>query len=418
VVITTPPPRMRPTFAAKARLAAKRAWSARLAWVRRARSVLPQAKKLGHQAAQWLPNAKKFGTRAARLLPSGKRLLRDTKRLLPNAKRLLPPVKRVVPQATRWARRTVRQAPRAALVIAPIVALFLVWLAHGIATRHRHPSQAVALAAPPALHTTLLTQVAASQPVAAPLAPTGAVASNVTVATSAASPAARLEPIATEVIAPGLTATANPPPLADDSELRAALAQGLPAMEGLAAKYTSDPQVLVTLASAQAQAQRYEAAIETIDRALDSAPNTAQNGKIMSILWRAAQSPAAEEAFACLRKLGGRGSDVELDLATTPGVRDVVRERAKSELASYLALDASSDTRAATALLLAPDCATRKSLLERAERDGGKRTLALLDRFSRGAGCTSGSDGSCNACLMGSAGLQDAIAKLSAGVKP
>jgi tetratricopeptide (TPR) repeat protein len=408
VVITTPPPRMRPSFAASARLAAQRAWSARLAWVRRARSVLPQAKKLGNQAAQWLPSAKKFGTRAARLLPNGKRLLTNTKRLLPNAKRLLPPVKRVVPQATRWARRTVNATPRAVLVTAPIVALFAIWLVHGIATRHRHPSQAVALAASPALRTTLLTQAAASQPVAAPLA---------AVATGAESSAARVEPIAAEIITPALTATANPPPLADDSELRAALAQGLPAMEGLAAKYTADPQVLVTLASAQAQAQRYDAAIETIDRALDSAPNTAQNGKIMGILWRAAQSPAGEEAFACLRKLGGRGSDVELDLATTPGVRDVVRERAKTELASHLALDASSDTRAATALLLAPDCATRQSLLERAERDGGKRTLALLERFSRGAGCTSGSDGSCNACLAGSAALQDAIAKLSAGVK-
>jgi tetratricopeptide (TPR) repeat protein len=386
-----------------------------LAWVRRARSVLPQAKKLGRQAALWLPSAQRFGARATRLLPSGKRLLSNTKRLLPSAKRLLPPVKRVVPQATRWARRTVRQAPRAVLVTAPIVALFVVWLVHGIATRHRHPSQAVALAASPALHTTLLTQAAATQPVAVPLAPSAAVAA---VATSAASSAARVEPIATELIAPALTATANPPPLADDTELRAALAQGLPAMEGLAAKYTADPQVLVTLASAQAQAQRYEAAIETIDRALDSAPNTAQNGKIMGILWRAAQSPAAEEAFTCLRRLGGRGSDVELDLATTPGVRDVVRERAKTELASYLALDASSDTRAATALLLAPDCATRKSLLERAERDGGKRTLALLERLSRGAGCSSSSDGSCSACLTGSAAVQDAIVKLNAGVKP
>ena len=399
VVITTPPPRMRPSVVARARRAAERAWSARLAWVRRARSALPRAKALSSRAAQLLPRAKAFGSRAAQLLPRAKRLLPDAKRLLPNTQRLTRPVRRMLPKATRWARRTVRSAPRSLLVTAPFVALFAVWLVHGIVSHHRHaahPAQQAALAVPPAAHVT------SSTPAPAPTA------------VAATEPA----PIAATLIAP--TATTIPPAVAaaDDAELRSAVSQGLPAMQALAAKYAADPQVLVAHASAEARAQRYEAAIATIERALDAAPSTAQNGKIMGILWRAAQSPAAEESFACLRKLGGRGSDVEFDLATTPGVRDAVRDRAKTELANYMALDASADTRAAAALLLAPDCAARKLLLDRAEHDGGKRTLAMLERFSRGVGCTSSSDGACNACLMGSPLLAKAITQLTAGTKP
>jgi hypothetical protein len=279
------------------------------------------------------------------------------------------------------------------LVTAPFVALFVLWLAHGVRSRHGHAAaQPTALAAQSTAH------VALPEPSAAPTA------------------AAAAEPIPVVVIAP--TATTMPPPAADDAQLRLAVTQGLPAMEALAARYTADPPVLLALASAQAQAERYDAAIATIERALALAPSSAQSGKIMGILWRAAQSPAAEESFACLRELGSRGADVEFDLATTVGVRDAVRERAKAELSNHMALDASSDTRAATALLLAPDCATRKSLLDRAARDGGKRTLAMLERFSSGVGCSSSSDGSCNACLMGSPVLAHAIAQLRAGAKP
>jgi septal ring-binding cell division protein DamX len=281
------------------------------------------------------------------------------------------------------------------LVTAPFVALFLLWLAHGIRSRHGHAAaQSAALVAESTDHTAL------REPSVAP--------------TTAATEEPK--PIPAVVIAP--TATTMPAPVADDGQLRLAVTQGLPAMEALAARYTADPQVLLALASAQAQAERYDAAIATIERALALSPGSAQSGKIMGILWRAAQSPAAEESFACLRKLGSRGADVEFDLATTAGVREAVRERAKTELSNHMALDASSDTRAATALLLAPDCATRKSLLERAARDGGKRTLATLERFSNGVGCSSSSDGSCNACLMGSPVLAHAIAQLRAGAKP
>ena len=197
-----------------------------------------------------------------------------------------------------------------------------------------------------------------------------------------------------------------------------AVARGLPGIEALAARFPSDPQVAVALAAEQARAQRFEAAVATLDRVFGMPQSSPPSGKAMGILWRAAQSAASEQSFVTLRKLGGRGSDIAFDLATTPGVRESVRARAKTELGSSLAPDASADTRVATALLLAPDCEARKSLLDRAEREGGKRTRALLERIGQGAACTSSTDSACNTCLSGSSALAHALSQLSSGAKP
>ena len=279
-----------------------------------------------------------------------------------------------MPRVTNWAAKTLRDTPRALIVTAPFVALFLIWLGHSVATHHKHPVTA---------------HVAQSAPPNAPQAPALGVEAS---------------PIAASVIAQTAHPTPAPIAAADDTELHAAVAQGLPAMEALATKYAADPQVLLALASAEAQAQRYEAAVAAVDRALDAEPSATQTGKIMSILWRAAQSSASEASFMALRKLGARGSDVELDLAVTPGVREGIRERAKTELMSSLALDASADTRTATALLTAPDCSARKALFSRATQDGGKRTLAALEYIARSGDC--------------SAELTQVINQLSSGAKP
>ena len=392
VVVTSPPPRQAPNAVASAKRAAQRVWSARLALLRRAQRALPQVQALGsrmaRRARRALPQTKALGDQVAAWLPRAKALGVRAGRALPRAGRWLPPVKRALPKAARWAERSARSAPKSALLAAPFVVLMLLWLVHGIASRGGHPNGA-----------------AASAPLAATLA-------------AARPTSAEPQPFTASISAALVPAPAPAPASADDVELRLALAQGLPAMEVLTAKYTGDPQVLIALASAQAQAQRYDRAVASVDRALAAGPSPAQSGKIMGILWRAAQSSATEESFASLRKLGARGADVEFDLATTPGVREAVRERAKAELSSAMALDASADTRAATALLLAPDCATRKSLLDRAERDGGRRTLAMLERLSSGSACNSSSAGACNACLMGSPALAHAITQLGAGAKP
>ena len=293
-----------------------------------------------------------------------------------------------MPRAQAWSRKTLRTAPRALVVTAPFIALFGIWAVHSMVTRNKQASIAAAIA------TSESTPSGTPQVAAANAAPP---ASAILVSTSVAPTPA--------------------PPEADAAALASAVSRGLPALEALAQKFPSDPQVGIALASQQAQAQRFEAAVSSIERVISASPKSAQNGKVMGILWRAAQSSASEPSFSALRKLGGRGSDIAFDLATTAGVRDSVRERAKRELKNSLAAEASEDTRVATALLLAPDCGARKALLERAEREGGKRTLALLEGFARGSACTSTKDAACNACLTGTAELAHAQAQLSSGAK-
>jgi hypothetical protein len=305
----------------------------------------------------------------------------------------------LLPVAHAWSRKTLRSAPRALVVTAPFVILFGIWVVHSLVARHR---LAVAQPSP-----TTVAQVETAAPVSEPAA--------------AQQPAPAVLTSVTPAVAPGgdASATSAPPSaVASPTELARALTHGLPALEALSAQFPADAEVAIALAGQQARAQRYEAAVTTVEHAIAVDPSGAQNGKVMSILWRAAQSPASEQSFLALRKLGARGTDIAFDLATTPGVRDSVRERAKTALTNSLAFDASPDTRVAAALLLAPDCTARKALLERAESEGGKRTLALLERLSRGSGCASSSDGACNACLTGSPVLAHALNKLSAGVKP
>jgi hypothetical protein len=296
-----------------------------------------------------------------------------------------------LPEAQAWSKKTLRATPRTLVISAPFVALFGIWAAHSIAKRSHHD------------------------------APTASAAADIAPANATPEAASHASAVLAPPPIPAAVAAVEPasPPAAnvDPAELKSAQSHGLPALEALSAKYPGDVQVGLALASEQAKAQRFEAAVSTVDQLLTASPSSAQNGKAMGILWRAAQSPASEQTFLSLRKLGGRGSDVAFDLAVTPGVRDSVRERARAELAEHLAGGASADTRVAAALLLAPDCSARKSLLERAEHEGGKRTRGLLERYSRGTACSS-SDSACNACLAGSAELTQAIATLSEGARP
>ena len=291
----------------------------------------------------------------------------------------------LLPRAQAWSKKTLRENPRALVIAAPLVALLGIW---GVRSAFSHPKHAEGAAANSDL---------AAQTTQTSVAP----------AASVASPAA--------ILVSNSSAAAAAPPSADPAELTHAVAHGLPALEALAQKYPNDPQVGIALASQQAQAQRFEAAVGSLEHVIQVDAKSAQNGKVMGILWRAAQSDASEQSFLALRKLGARGADIAFDLATTSGVRDSVRERAKSELQTSLSTEASGDTRVAAALLLASDCKARKSLLARAEREGGKRTRALLEQYSRGSTCTSSTDKACNTCLTGSAALTHALAQLNAG---
>lgn len=294
----------------------------------------------------------------------------------------------LLPKAEAWSRKNLRATPRTLVIGAPLIALLGIWAVRGLVSHPKHAAVAEG-------SSNVVAEVAAATPAPEPATANPAPATSaILISTSSPTPAA--------------------PPAAEPAELATAVSQGLPALEALAQKFPSDPQVGIALAGQQAQAQRFDAAVDSVERVIAADPKSAQNGKVMGILWRAAQSGATEPSFAALRKLGAKGADIAFDLAITAGVRDSVRERAKTELKSISA-DASADTRTATALLLASDCGARKALLSRAEHEGGKRTRALLEQYSRGAACTSETDKSCNSCLTGSSELTHALTQLKSG---
>jgi len=295
----------------------------------------------------------------------------------------------LLPKAEAWSRKTLRATPRALVITAPFIALFGIWAVRSLVSHSKPAPVAEA-------NSNVVANVAAATP-----APQSTEKANAAPATSA-------------ILVSTSAAPAAAPPVAEPAELSAAVSHGLPALEALSHKFPSDPQVAIALASQQAQAQRFEAAVASVEHAIATDPKSAQSGKVMGILWRAAQSGASEPTFTALRKLGAKGSDVAFDLATTAGVRDSVRDRAKIELKS-LPADASADTSVATALLLASDCGARKALLPRAEKEGAKRTQKMLELYSRGAACTSTTDKDCNSCLTGSPELAHTLAQLSAG---
>ncbi|HYP78530.1 MAG TPA: hypothetical protein VER12_21305 [Polyangiaceae bacterium] len=295
-----------------------------------------------------------------------------------------------LPRAQAWSRKSLRATPRTLVIGAPLVALLGIWAIRSLISHPKHTTVAEA-------NPQLAAEIAAATP--APRATTNASAA------TAASP----------ILVSTSAAPAAAPPAADARELASAVSHGLPALEALAQKFPSDPQVGIALASQQAQAQRFEAAVQSLEHVIAADPKSAQNGKVMGILWRAAQSSASDASFLALRKLGAKGADIAFDLATTAGVRESVRERAKGELSKSLSPDASEDTRVASELLLASDCEARKALLPRAEREGGKRTQIMLEQFSRGNACTSTTDKACNACLTGSPALAHALAQVSLG---
>jgi hypothetical protein len=187
------------------------------------------------------------------------------------------------------------------------------------------------------------------------------------------------------------------------------------ALEALTHDFPDDSNVLIALASAQAKAEHLDDALVSLDRALVVDPESIENTKAGSILWRGAQSPFSDRAFASLHKLGARGADILVDLATTAAVREAVRARARTELASEaFKNNLSPDTTAAVRLLVASDCKARKRLLKVARTQGGTRTLRLLEAYQAGTGCTPEANRGCSVCFESHYGLVTAITQIRA----
>jgi serine/threonine protein kinase len=175
------------------------------------------------------------------------------------------------------------------------------------------------------------------------------------------------------------------PPLAPESELVAAVAEGSDGLRVLSERYPRDPKVLEALMLAFAS--KSDALIEAIEatrRLLLVAPEERDDTDVRYIVSRAAGSggKAAELAFVVMSQhMGKTGADLLYDLMLQ---RPELETRAKIALeTSRRASQFSPALAIAYDLRFAPSCASRVVLLPRAQEFGDDRSAQQLIALGR-----------------------------------
>jgi hypothetical protein len=177
---------------------------------------------------------------------------------------------------------------------------------------------------------------------------------------------------------------------ATPAEIDAAKARGAAALEALSLEYPTDPAVwraLLLVHGNDPAGQR--AAIRAASRLLAVAPESAGDVSVRAAVRNAAGGPpeiAAQALDLMATRMGGEGLDLLYDLMiTNPKLKD----RAAQLLADPQAVARESPAlRVALELRAASTCAAKKTLLERAARDGDRRAVDILTPLTVATGKT------------------------------
>jgi serine/threonine protein kinase len=173
-------------------------------------------------------------------------------------------------------------------------------------------------------------------------------------------------------------------------ELADAVAHGLATLMTIRERYPRDPEVLQAVALAQGRDEtKYPEAVKTLEMLFGIKPDYVQDRALRVLISKAAQRASSRDAALSLMVtgMGSGGLDLLYDLmirskALRPKIETMfasaeIRERFSPALA--IAHD----------LRMASDCAARSPLLDRAQRLGDERTIAVLAPLAQGAktGC-------------------------------
>jgi hypothetical protein len=185
------------------------------------------------------------------------------------------------------------------------------------------------------------------------------------------------------ILAPRTTASAEvpkAPPKLSAAQLEAARTGGAEALAALAKRFPDDPAVLQALGVAQAREKDLAAALRTIRRLLEVAPDTKAEKDVQQALIEIANGPpeVAAEAFDTLRtRMGSHGPDLVFDLVQN-ATGKYAKEHAGPALDDpALMKGASKGLLIADELRRKPAC-TRKPLVARAAAEGDGRSLPYL----------------------------------------
>ena len=182
---------------------------------------------------------------------------------------------------------------------------------------------------------------------------------------------------------PGEAATAQ--------EIKGAGARGVLALEDLAARYPRDPEVLKAILRVHTRPPPfYGALLSTSRRLLEIAPEAAGDTEVQQSLSAAAGGPpeVASEALTLIAKQPGQyGPDL---LYAVGAAQPALKEKAMGLLGAAAMLErATPALRVAYDLRVAPSCAARKLLLDRASAVGDSRAVEVLKPLlvSKSQGC-------------------------------
>jgi serine/threonine-protein kinase len=206
------------------------------------------------------------------------------------------------------------------------------------------------------------------------------------------------------------------PPRASADKLRAAAAQGVTALEALAAEFPEDTAVQKQLAQSLADAGRTADMLRVV-RTLARLDKDAVDDKLIDAVVLAAQRlDTAEDAFTLLEgSLGARGVDALLELSTTKTAPlGIQRRAAKSVLRADVRANASQSTGVLLDLKAAKACADKHELLDRVKASGDARVLPSLKSMKSPRGCGFMGMRDCWPCLRKDDALDDAITAVEA----
>ncbi len=203
---------------------------------------------------------------------------------------------------------------------------------------------------------------------------------------------------------------------ASAEKLRAAVAEGVPALEALATEFPEDPAVHKQLAQALADGNRLADMLGML-KTLLKLDKDAVDDKLMDAVVRATvRSETSDEAFAMLEgPLGPRGIDTLVEISTNKAMPPNIQKRAAKSLArADVRANASPATSVMLDLKAAKKCEDKRDLLDRVKESGDARVLPSLKAMKSPRGCGFMGMRDCFSCLRKGDSLDEAIKAVEA----
>lgn len=198
---------------------------------------------------------------------------------------------------------------------------------------------------------------------------------------------------------------------ATEAEMQKAVEKGPAALLKLKNKYPTDSRAHRALVKAYGKTGELGLALQAMTPLLTVDPAAAYDDAILRLVADAALQPqTSEQAMQLLEQgMGEYGVDTLIELAERTSM-----EPYRGRLAAALSKDsvrklASQDGLMALDLRNATACETKRGLLSKASKVGGKRTCDMLRKLQQTTGCGPGAQTDCWPCLRKGNALQSAI---------